>query len=683
MSQSVINEHTDENIKNYLSEENESDLEQEGDSNSEKNNRKNILKSKKVIFVIVLLIAIVGLSLFYFMRLKGKQSFNETKVKVSIETLNNIASGEEIVFDVKYENNTSVDLRNVKVSFFVPDEFLFISSDQKTKVEETVLTWNLENISSGESGNIKLFGKIIGELDEEYNFNSKISYTPANFNYEFESADEHSKTKIKIAVVPFELSIQSPEDVISGGEIEYIVSYKNISDKEFKLVKVAVLLPEEFECEPFESEPSEKNDNLLSWNISNVALRSEGEFVIKGSIDTDKNEEKEIKVVLSASENNIDMFEYISKVAITEVKEIPISIKQLVNGLEEYYVTKGEELEFTIKLKNTSKDVIKGLVVNSELKGEIDLSSFDITNGSYDRKSNRITWSAFNVPKLASFGPGEEEEVRFKVKAKDYIEVEKLKAKNLAVNNKVTISSFNFNSDSVNIEKVIALNESDIKFKASLFVRSKGYFNDDSRIKNTGSIPPEVGEETNYLIHWNLSSIFNDINDVRIVSQLPERAFWTGNYIKSDGKVSLGDQVNGTITPEEEIEEDESSNDSDLGNDQDSEDDNKERENQIKEESFFYNTKTREVIWELPRLDANTGINSPVKEVVFQIGIKPEEADVGKTIKIMDEVKAVGYDEFVNKEIITFESELTTELPDDDSIGVEEGIVIKKSENEE
>ena len=215
MSQNVINEHTDENIKNYLSEENENDLEQERDSNSEKNNRKNILKSKKVIFVIVLLIAIIGLSLFYFMRLKGKQSFDETKVKVSIETLNNIASGEEIVFDVKYENNTSVDLRNVKVSFFVPDEFLFISSDQKTKIEETVLTWNFENISSGESGNIKLFGKITGELDEEYNFNSKISYTPANFNYEFESADEYSKSKIKIAVVTFEFCIQSPEDVIS------------------------------------------------------------------------------------------------------------------------------------------------------------------------------------------------------------------------------------------------------------------------------------------------------------------------------------------------------------------------------------------------------------------------------------------------------------------------------------
>lgn len=683
MPKSVINEHTDENIKNYLSEENEDDLKQEENSSSEENNEKSILKNKKTILVIVLLMIIVVSALFYFARLKGKQSFDETKVKVSIEVLSNVVSGEEIGFSVKYENNTGVDLKDVKVNFFIPNEFLFISSDQKTEKEETVLTWNLENIPSGESGNIKLFGKITGELDEEYVFNSKISYVPANFNYEFESANEYSKVVIKIAAVPFELSIQSPEDVISGGEIEYVINYKNISDKEFKLVSMAVLLPEEFKYEPLELEPSEKNDNLLSWNISNVAPKSEGKLIIKGNIITDKSKEKEIKVTLSASENNTDMFEYISKISTIEVKEIPISIKQLVNGLEEYHITKGEELEFTIKLKNTSKEAIKGLVVSSELKGEIDFNSFDIINGSYDKKLNKITWSAFNVPKLASFGPGEDVEVRFKVKAKDYIEVEKLKAKNLTINNKVTISSFNFNSDSVNIEKIIALNESDVKFKASLFIRSKGYFNDDGRIKNTGFIPPEVDEETNYLIHWNLSSIFNDMSDVRIVSILPERVFWTGNYIKSDGKVSLGDQTNGTITPEEKIEEDKPSNENDLENNQNSEDSNKERENQIKEENFFYNTKTREVIWELPSLDANTGINSPVKEVVFQIGIKPEKNDIGKTIKIMDEVKAVGYDKFVNKEIITFESELTTELPDDDSIGVEEGIVIEKAGNEE
>ena len=687
MSQNVINEHTDENIKNYLSEEKTDDPKQSNDLGFGKNNKKNILKNKKVILAVILLVIITVLSLFYFTRMKGKRSFDETKVKVSVEVPGDIASGEEVIFNIKYENNTSVNLKNAKISLFVPAEFLFISSDKETKTEETVLTWNLENIPVGESGNIKLFGKVTGELNEEYNFNSKISYTPENFNYEFESADEHSKAKIKITAVPFDLSVQSPEDVINGSEIEYIINYKNISDREFKLINIKARLPERFEYKFSEPEYDEKKDGLLSWSVENVAPRSEGKLVVKGNIVANENMKKEIKVTLSASENNMDMVEYISEIAIVKVKEIPITIKQLVNGLEEYCAAKGEELEYTIKFKNISDKAINGLVVNSELKGEVDLDSLDIINGSYNKESNKITWSAFNVPKLASFDPGEEEEVSFKIKAKDYIEVEKLKAGDLTINNRTTISSFNFDSGSVNIEKTIASNESDVKFRASLFVRAKGYFNDDGRIKNTGFIPPEAGKETNYLIHWNLSSLFNDMNDIQIVSVLPERVSWTGNYIRSDGKVSLGDQTNGAFTPEEEIEESGSvvedntniimETDKGLENNQSGEDNSEERENQIKEENFFYNTETREVVWELPKLDANTGIVSPVKEVVFQISIKPEDSDVGKIMKIMNEVKAVGYDEFVNKEITTFESELTTELPDDYSIGIKEGIVIK------
>ena len=187
--------------------------------------------------------------------------------------------------------------------------------------------------------------------------------------------------------------------------------------------------------------------------------------------------------------------------------------------------------------------------------------------------------------------------------------------------------------------------------------------------------------------------MFNDTSDVRIISTLPEEVNWVGNYIRSDGKVSLGDQTNGAFTPEEGIEESESvaedsvntnmEIDDGLENNQSDEDNSEERENQIKEENFFYNTKTREVVWELPKLDANTGITSPVKEVVFQISVKPKDSDVGKIMKIMNEVKAVGYDEFVNKEITTLESELTTELPDDYSIGIKEGIVINGVEDGE
>jgi len=146
----------------------------------------------------------------------------------------------------------------------------------------------------------------------------------------------------------------------------------------------------------------------------------------------------------------------------------------------------------------------------------------------------------------------------------------------------------------------------------------------------------------------------------------------------------LGDETNGAFTPEEKndsgdlVIEDisiapEVENNKAEGEEVD--------ENKIKEENFFYNTKSREVVWELPLLEANTGIVSPAKEVVFQVSIRPTESDIGKILTIMNEVKATSNDKFTNEKINTYESELTTELPDDYSIGIEEGIVVENSEN--
>jgi hypothetical protein len=755
MSNKVINERTEENIKNYLAEGDVENSEQSGGADFGGEDNKNIFKNKKAILGAVFLVLVVALALFYFMRDQGKQSFDQTKVKISIEAPNDIASGEDVVFDIKYENNANVNLTNARISLFIPEEFIFISSDKEVKEEEAVLTWNLGNITSGSSMNIKLFGKIIGELDQEYYFDLKISYTPENFNYEFESNNENSSAIVKIASVPFELFVQSPAQIINGDAVEYVIDYKNTSNHSFRYVNINLELPDEFIYESADTEPSKKEEKFLSWSIENLASNAGGKFILKGKIQAIEQGEKEMKISINASENDERTFEYIKKRAIVKVEEIPVIIRQLINGAEEYFAEKGEELEYTIKFKNISESELRGLVINSSLEGKVDFDSIQVDNGSYDKKTNKIIWSGFNVPKLASFASEEEGEVSFKVKIKDYIEIKKPNEKNFIIKNTVIVSSFNSDSESDNIEKIIASNESNVKLGASLFVKAKGFFNDDGRIKNEGEIPPAVGKKTEYLIHWNLSSLFNDLNNTRIISILPEGVDWTGNYITSDGKISLGEnEKNGAFAPisvdvgtiddwnegvgEEKLTIDYNWYDNTARNNgkerslpenlslgdtlEFAYDDGaikeigycaikehptyKEhghycsvpwkitlpsydrRENyvikkvmpEMKEERFYYNSDSREVIWEMPKLEANTGNVSPVKEVVFQINIIPKSSDVGKVLTIMGELKASGYDEFVGKEINAFDSELTTELPDDDSIGIKEGVVVEGEE---
>jgi len=635
-----------------------------------RNKKRKLRRNKLLITFFLFLLAVLVLA--YFMYFKGQWSFDEKKVRVEIEAPSEVLSGEEINFEIRYENNTNVELKNIRISFFAPEKFTFISSGKEPRGGSggSVFVWSLDNLPAGESGKIRLYGRIIGKKGTEHEFNSKISYVPDNFNSEFQSSGNESKARLKITSIPFEMSIECPKFVINKNKAKCVISYKNISKQSF-YAEIEAILPKGFEYVSSDPEVDENETYRLTWNIKDLKPNMKGELIMEGNVTGDRNKEIEVEVVLNASERDKNTVPYLNNKIAIRIQNTPVVLSQTVNGSEEYFSYKGEELEYKIKFKNNSDMEIKGLVINSRLEGCVDPDSINVANGSYD--GEKITWSAFNIPKLAVFGIGEEEEVSFKVKVKDFIDIENSNDKNFIIKNTEAIREFDFDSESEKIGETITSNTIIVKLDASLFVRAKGYFNDDGKIKNSGVIPPEVGEETKYTIHWNLNSLFNDLKNIRIVSLLPEKVKWTGSYIRSDGKVFSGNENNGIYIPEQE---DEDSKEEGL-------EDNKDSDNfqgtKIDKERFYYNPETREVVWEMPKLEANTGIILPAKEVVFQISIIPGEDDIGGVMEIMSEVKATSYDEFTRNIVNTLDSGLTTELPDDYSIGVEEGIVIMSS----
>jgi len=92
---------------------------------------------------------------------------------------------------------------------------------------------------------------------------------------------------------------------------------------------------------------------------------------------------------------------------------------------------------------------------------------------------------------------------------------------------------------------------------------------------------------------------------------------------------------------------------------------------------FHFDRDTRKIIWNVGDLPANTGIFLPVKEIVFQVSITPKSWQVGDFIMLTSEVVATGFDTFTEEELISTTDVLTTRLPDDLSIGDEEGRVVE------
>ena len=617
-------------------------------------NNKNTKRKRIIAGIVIFLLAVIGLGFYSYFY--GQHSFDAQKVEVTVLGPEEIMSGKENTYQIKYTNNTKVNLKNSRVLLNVPDKLVLVSSNKNFKKELSVITWDLGELKAGETGIIEIVAKVIGPLDSEYNLDSKMLYTPANFNSEFQSAGLASRVKIKITSVPFKVSILSPKSTISGGEVKTLIKYQNISQTEFHKIEIKAVFPEGFVFDSSSPAPFKKEDNWACWIFETVKPDSVGEVEIMGGLNGEKGKTKKIKTVLRASETeDALMAKYLEENSEIIITEAPLIVSQTVNGLTDYVAQKNEELEYKIKYQNVSNQEIKGLVINSVLDGSkiLDFETLKVANGSYDDQ-HKITWSAFNVPELAVLKPGQEGEVSFKIKLRDYFEIKEYQDKNFTIKNTVTVKNFNFSGEAVKVGKIIASSEMETPVSAGLFLKTAGYYNDDGRIENDGPIPPTIGETTTYTIHWYLNSIVNDLDGIEIAAVLPEQVEWTGKYILNDRVFSESD------SDSENKKSDGESNKND-------------------QESLAYYSDTREVVWKIPLLPANTGILSPVKEITFQVALTPIAENIGKSMILVNRPSMVARDKFTDLNLTGEGGTVTTELLDDESVGEEEGIVVADS----
>ena len=88
-----------------------------------------------------------------------------------------------------------------------------------------------------------------------------------------------------------------------------------------------------------------------------------------------------------------------------------------------------------------------------------------------------------------------------------------------------------------------------------------------------------------------------------------------------------------------------------------------------------YDVNTRTVTWEAGDIDPGVGIISPLKEVLFQVSVTPTAGDVGNYLVLIDQNSLAATDDFTLSEVSANSEGITTRLPDDISVGPDEGKV--------
>jgi len=139
-------------------------------------------------------------------------------------------------------------------------------------------------------------------------------------------------------------------------------------------------------------------------------------------------------------------------------------------------------------------------------------------------------------------------------------------------------------------------------------------------------LPPTVGEKTTYTVFWQVENSWNDVNNVKVKTQLPDNVFITGSFFPEEAK-------------------------------------------------FTYDSVSREIVWNVGDVEAFSGGDGEPITLAFQIEFIPDSSQIGKKPLLISETDILGEDSFTGEILHEKALGVDTTLPDDDTVSEVQGIV--------
>lgn len=544
---------------------------------------------------------------------KIKQAFYSSEgVIVSLSGPAQIKSGSMVDYEISYENKNRADLENVALRITYPEGFKPEVGGEFKSDGTMASILDVGMIKSKSKGSVIFRGQIYSPRGNLINLKAELGYMPSTISTKFVASGQLA---VMVSSVPIALEMMAPQNISSNDEVNYLLTYKNEGTEVFENVRIKLDYPEGFTFSS--SDPGASEGNNI-WYIGNLAGGQSGKIVAVGKLEGIGGDVRRARAVIGMDSAG-QFVEYNEEDAETKIVASPLTIKQSVNGLMELVANAGDSLRFKINYKNEGVIGLRDVVVTEHIDSPVlDYATLDIGGGAYDAGSKTITWKASDFKELKNLAPGEGGVIEFSVRVKEVIPVTNSNDKNFVISSVAKIDSPDIPTP-ISFNKIISGNKIDIKLNSKLILAVRGYYN-DANIPNSGPIPPKVGEETTYTMHFSVSNISNDVEGAVVNVVLPTSVLMTGKIFPEGLPVA-------------------------------------------------YNERTNSVAWTIGNLAAGTGISSSPKEMAFQVKIKPSITQVGDFAPLLEEAVLSARDLFTGESISARVEDKSTRLPEDDELG--------------
>ena len=535
----------------------------------------------------------------------GGPSFIESGVQLSIEGPTQAAVGDEITYKIKYANLTKSDLSGVKFSFVYPDKSVVIKDGKLSDVTKEVFT--IDSLATNQSGEKEFKAFISGNRGDIKTAKATMGYQASGLKSQFEKTATLATT---IVSLPVSLTLSAPPNATNGQAVSYVLDYRNESANDITDLRFEFDYPDGFVF--VSSTPNANANSKQLFSVKNLKKNQGSRITVQGTLKGNEGENKPIKITLKRKLGE-DFVNYEEASSATTIVNPLLNVGISLNGSSNYSTYLGDDLVYTIRYGNNSNFNLLGLTMVVALEGDMfNYSNLNAAGGYYDSSNNTVTWDSSVVSDFASLAPGKKGELTLRLRVKDQFGSGGTGTKNTLIKTSARLSSPNI-PPGIDSEELLATASLITKISTQPTFTQLAYYNDPAFGSN-GPVPPAVGRETTYTIHWSLINPGNNVGDAGIVAILPTGVTWKGSSSVTSGLPEL-----------------------------------------------VYNNNSSEISWKIVNLPMGAGSQSSKYEAVFQVSIKPTSSQKDTIIDLIRDASFSGKDSITGQAIVVRSLTLTTD----------------------
>jgi hypothetical protein len=554
----------------------------------------------KKFFIFAFVFFIFAIGFSSYMFLRGGISVSNDNIDITVIGNAFTKGGEELPLQIEVTNRNNADLELADLTIEYPKG----ASDNPSEVirlpRDTIGT-----IKKGQSVTRNTKVTLFGDEKSLRNVKISLEYHPEGSNAIFTKEKEYP---ITISSAPLSLLVDAPDQATSDQAITFkVTATLNTSLPEGNAM-LQVSYPNNFIFDSAIPSPSIGNS---VWSLSSLSTTAPLSISIKGRLVGQDGDEQVFHVyagTTTPTNQSVVNVVYNSLLHTMTITKPFLEARILVNSqdLPSYTATGGETINGDVYwTNNLSTRVTDAQIILSLSGNAYDRSGVNPLEGFFDSQNNQIIWDKNTVPDLASIEPGGTGSASFSFKSTSLLG-SSIKDPQIAldVSIKGRKPSEGSTFDEVNnFAKKIVKIASDFQIATSPSYLS-------------GALPPKAEAETKYNVTWTLSNSANNITNAQARSVLPIYVKWVG-------------VVKGATN-----------------------------------ENISYNESTREVIWNIGAVRANTGFES-TREATFTLSLTPSTSQVGSVPQLMKNVYLTGTDAFTGTQVKNSKNPITTKLSND------------------